>query len=489
MLEPLDKSTYISDFRILQRSHHSLDIFDGSQISAICVVLVPSTTLSRTCDRCSIFGVVSMERRSERLAILQKLRPISYRETGVRRVFKKIRRKRHSMVAKQEHEIWKEECPPRGWGLGISGSEDSMQPCCSRDLLDQRDSIIRQCFETPPLMESGADIILCQEQSSFAPEDRPMPVKQMMAFLMFIVMVGIVFGFVSGFCTSSDTFKQAMKVQLSRQNEVLQEHLQQQIGVFREKVAGLQSYVDTLGSVHRHWEIQKYQPQQVGNSRMGHNSIQKEDFALKSAGASVVKFSKSFHSGAQICMLGFCWDYSRSPDVILQPNVKHKPMWKPINTPAQFCPICHGKQCEKLMQFCALFRGSVITECFVFQRDNSPGNCWAMDGSQGYVVVRLSQAVCPAVVALDHIPKAMSHTEEITSAPRNFSVYGFKDDFEKEEGHFLGSFVYRIDDFPMQSYKLEGANLDQFKYLLLKILSNWNHPNYTCIYGFRVYEE
>lgn len=32
---------------------------------------------------------------------------------------------------------------------------------------------------------------------------------------------------------------------------------------------------------------------------------------------------------------------------------------------------------------------------------------------------------------------------------------GFKNDFEKEEGQFLGSFVYRVDRFPLQTFKLE----------------------------------
>lgn len=61
--------------------------------------------------------------------------------------------------------------------------------------------------------------------------------------------------------------------------------------------------------------------------------------------------------------------------------------------------------------------------CFGFQRDDSPGNCWALHGSQGYVVVKLSKVICPAVVALDHISKTDSLTEEITSAPKNFAIY------------------------------------------------------------------
>ncbi|XP_034969983.1 SUN domain-containing protein 2-like [Zootoca vivipara] len=250
-------------------------------------------------------------------------------------------------------------------------------------------------------------------------------------------------GFLYGLCNPSDTFKQVMKVQLSRQNEALQQNLQKQISTFRQNVVGLQSLVDALGSVHGHWESQKNLFKELGGTAVESNQIEKEDFALKSAGASIVKFSTSYETGAQVCMLGLCWDYSRAPEVILE-------------------------------------------------RDNTPGNCWAMQGSQGYVVIKLSEAVCPVAVTLDHISKKISHTEEITSAPKNFSIYGFKDDFEKEEGNFLGSFVYRIDGFPMQTFKLEGRCLEnpgKFQYLLLKILSNWDHPHYTCIYGFHVYGE
>ncbi|KAM6465779.1 SUN domain-containing protein 3-like isoform 2-T2 [Liasis olivaceus] len=351
-----------------------------------------------------------MERRSERLAILQKLKPISYRETGVKRVFKRIRRRRHSVVlpAKRKQKTWQEAWSKRSWGAKSCRSEDLSQPCCSKDLLDQSSFIIQHCFETPPLVEPIANITMCQVQQPLILEEHPRPFMKMLSYLMLIFMLGIFLGFMSGLCTPSDTFKQIMKVQLRRQNEALQQHLQKQIESFRQKVAGLQTFADALGNIHGHWEAQKDIFKQVDGTQTESSHFQKKDFALKSAGAHVVKFSNSFKTGAQVCMLGFCWDYVRSPDVILE-------------------------------------------------RDNSPGNCWAMQGSQGYIIIKLSQAVCPTTVALDHISKTISHTEEITSAPKNFSVYGFKNDFEKEEGHFLGSFVYRVNGYPLQTFKLEGS--------------------------------
>lgn len=57
------------------------------------------------------------------------------------------------------------------------------------------------------------------------------------------------------------------------------------------------------------------------------------------------------------------------------------------------------------------------------QPDIYPGNCWAFKGSQGYLVVRLSMEIHPTSFTLEHIPKTLSPTGNITSAPKDFSVY------------------------------------------------------------------
>lgn len=57
------------------------------------------------------------------------------------------------------------------------------------------------------------------------------------------------------------------------------------------------------------------------------------------------------------------------------------------------------------------------------QPDMYPGNCWAFKGSQGYLVIRLSLSVIPTSFCLEHIPKSLSPSGNITSAPRRFSVY------------------------------------------------------------------
>ncbi|KAL8183816.1 UNVERIFIED_CONTAM: hypothetical protein K2H54_053409 [Gekko kuhli] len=127
-------------------------------------------------------------------------------------------------------------------------------------------------------------------------------------------------------------------------------------------------------------------------------------------GASVVRSSKPFYSGAKLCGLGLCWNYSRSPDIILE------------------LPLL-------------------------------PGNCWAMDGAQGYVIIRLSETISPTAVTLDHVPKTASPSGTIASAPRHFAIYGLKDALEhEEEAALLGSFVYKSDGFPVQMFQLKVGN-------------------------------
>lgn len=51
----------------------------------------------------------------------------------------------------------------------------------------------------------------------------------------------------------------------------------------------------------------------------------------------------------------------------------------------------------------------------VIQPDIYPGNCWAFKGSQGYLVVRLSMKIYPTTFTMEHIPKTLSPTGNISS--------------------------------------------------------------------------
>ncbi|XP_030630950.1 SUN domain-containing protein 1 [Chanos chanos] len=122
----------------------------------------------------------------------------------------------------------------------------------------------------------------------------------------------------------------------------------------------------------------------------------------------------------------------------------------------------------------------------VIQPDVHPGNCWAFKGSHGYLVIRLSMKILPTAFSLEHIPKALSPTGNISSAPQNFTVYGL-DDEQQEEGQLLGHYTYKEDGDPLQTYPVTEKNTKAFHVIELQVLSNWGHPEYTCLYRFRVH--
>uniref|UniRef100_A0A8C9SRK7 SUN domain-containing protein n=1 Tax=Scleropages formosus TaxID=113540 RepID=A0A8C9SRK7_SCLFO len=124
----------------------------------------------------------------------------------------------------------------------------------------------------------------------------------------------------------------------------------------------------------------------------------------------------------------------------------------------------------------------------VIQPDVHPGNCWAFKGSQGYLVIRLSTSVFPTAFSLEHVPKALSPAGNISSAPRHFSVYGLEDE-QQDEGKLLGSYTYAEDGDSLQTFPATEDNDQAFQIIELRVLSNWGHPHYTCLYRFRVHGE
>ncbi|XP_041700924.2 SUN domain-containing protein 1 isoform X2 [Coregonus clupeaformis] len=122
----------------------------------------------------------------------------------------------------------------------------------------------------------------------------------------------------------------------------------------------------------------------------------------------------------------------------------------------------------------------------VIQPDVHPGNCWAFHGSYGYVVIRLSMRIVPSAFSLEHIPKDLSPTGNIDSAPRQFNVYGL-DDESQEEGKLLGSYTYQEDGEALQTYPVTEENDKAYQIIEVRVLSNWGHTEYTCLYRIRVH--
>ncbi|XP_031696159.1 SUN domain-containing protein 1-like, partial [Anarrhichthys ocellatus] len=165
------------------------------------------------------------------------------------------------------------------------------------------------------------------------------------------------------------------------------------------------------------------------------------DFALESGGGSILstRCSETYETKAALLSLfGLpLWYFSQSPRVVIQPDVK-------------------------------------------------PGNCWAFRGSTGVLVIRLSMRILPTAFTMEHIPRTLAPSGTLTSAPRDFTVYGLEDEADVR-GKLLGSFTFDQDGESLQSYRLTEDNDAAFQIIEVQVLSNWGHEQYTCMYRFRVH--
>ncbi|XP_063104518.1 sperm-associated antigen 4 protein isoform X1 [Cavia porcellus] len=186
-----------------------------------------------------------------------------------------------------------------------------------------------------------------------------------------------------------------------------------------------------------------YPPQRVAKlvfQRLNEDFVQKPDYALSSVGATI-DLEKTSHDYEDTNMAYFWnrfsfWNYARPPTVILEPDV-------------------------------------------------FPGNCWAFQGHQGQVVIRLAGRVQLSDITLQHPPPSVAHTEDASSAPRDFAVFGLQVDDKTEV--FLGRFTFDVKKFAIQTFHLQNDSPSAFPKVKIQILSNWGHPRFTCLYRVRAH--
>ncbi|KFZ55128.1 SUN domain-containing protein 3, partial [Antrostomus carolinensis] len=117
--------------------------------------------------------------------------------------------------------------------------------------------------------------------------------------------------------------------------------------------------------------------------------------------------------------------------------------------------------------------------------DVSPGYCWPLQASQRQVLIRLPATVRPTAVSVQHLLKKSSALGDISSAPRDFTVFGVGE--EGEEEMLLGTFSYDIGKEPTQTFPLQNELRRAFLFIRLVVQSNWGKPGYTCIYRVQVH--
>jgi hypothetical protein len=119
------------------------------------------------------------------------------------------------------------------------------------------------------------------------------------------------------------------------------------------------------------------------------------------------------------------------------------------------------------------------------QADNSPGNCWAFDGEVGHLTIKLGQPIFISHVTIEHIPKNLSPSGTIQSAPREVSALALSN-VDDQVGYQLGKFVYDISGSSVQMFQIAKQIHFPTQYIQFRFQSNWG-GGYTCIYRLRVH--
>lgn len=128
------------------------------------------------------------------------------------------------------------------------------------------------------------------------------------------------------------------------------------------------------------------------------------------------------------------------------------------------------------------------------------GSCFAFGGTHGNLTVRLARPVVPTAFSLEHIHGKLCdpvNNKNCSSAPRAFTVLGhprIDDDVKSDDGVStalvsLGAFQYDVASPlkpALQQFPATATDA-AFEAITLAVNSNHGHPNYTCVYRFRVH--
>jgi len=132
---------------------------------------------------------------------------------------------------------------------------------------------------------------------------------------------------------------------------------------------------------------------------------------------------------------------------------------------------------------------------YLFQKFTSPdilldpdvtlGKCWAMRGQSGYVTIKLPYKIIPNGFSIEHVSQSV--TPDISSAPKNITVYVHRSEEQQEK---IAEYIYDREREGVQTFPLIQAyqgTLESFQFYTLRVNDNYGNQNFTCLYRFRIH--
>jgi Sad1 / UNC-like C-terminal len=154
------------------------------------------------------------------------------------------------------------------------------------------------------------------------------------------------------------------------------------------------------------------------------------------------------------------------------------------------------------------------------EKDIGVGSCWAIDGAQGHLGIRLSERTRISEIIISHVGPGLVSPADIRRTPRHMILWGLTEDSSviqhsagldtdvdhqfrtmdyfvpsaarpphKEHFIHLAEFSYEnMSPHRSQSFPITLDHNDGFNVVVLQILDNWG-ANSTCLYHIGVYGE
>ncbi|KAI8145654.1 UNC-like C-terminal-domain-containing protein [Fennellomyces sp. T-0311] len=125
------------------------------------------------------------------------------------------------------------------------------------------------------------------------------------------------------------------------------------------------------------------------------------------------------------------------------------------------------------------------------------GQCWPMEGANGTLGILLSEPISIKSVTMEYPTKEVS--SNTSSAPQEFEVWGLRQVkvpaftgvqwpwWGDTDAEHLGTFRYdtRLER-SVQTFNVNSSE-GTFEGVIFRVLSNWGHRSYTCLYRARVH--
>ncbi|XP_062208208.1 SUN domain-containing protein 1-like [Phragmites australis] len=121
-----------------------------------------------------------------------------------------------------------------------------------------------------------------------------------------------------------------------------------------------------------------------------------------------------------------------------------------------------------------------------------PGQCFALQGSSGFVEIKLKTGIIPEAVTLEHVSKDVAYDR--STAPKDCHVFGWYEETpgETPSSHaaklaLLTEFTYDLEKNNVQTFDVTAPDVGVINMVRLEFTSNQGSSLLTCIYRIRVH--